>query len=397
MLVIPVTDGLKKQFPYVTLGLLLANCLVFLFTPDTPSFFLQYAYIPDQHNYPALLTSMFLHSGVMHLVGNMLFLWFVGSLLEIGTGRGYFLAGYLLTGVCAGLAFTLSQPLFNAPLIGASGAIAGLMGAYCLIYGRAKIRVFYSLGFYFDYATLPGWILLPFWLGMEFFQLFMNSNSHIAYMAHIGGLASGAALAAAFLAVKGNARAAEVLQDDQPDSRIPLLLEQGLDYFSELKLPQAREKITEALELEPGNLIALTHLFNIDKCSPGSEQFHSTASQLLNRLTTSRSSGELESYFEEYERLSGTVPRLQPDLLLALTSSYIQSDNTGQAVRFAGLLLKQEPQHPGLPLCLYNLATALHRAGQTKQAAKCLRLLVARYPETASGKKAAARLHPTSP
>jgi len=391
MLVIPVTDGLKKQFPYVTLALILVNCLVFLFSHGNNDFYFQYGYIPARHNYPALLTTMFLHGGIMHLVGNMVFLWFVGALLEIGIGRWFFLAGYLITGICASLVFTVANPSSYSLLIGASGAIAGLMGAYCLIYGRAKIRVFYSLGFYFDYATVPGWILLPFWLGQEVLQLFMDSNSHIAYLAHIGGLASGALLAALLLAIRGNS-AGVVQEDREPDDRIPCLLEQGLDYFSELKIPEARKKITEVLELEPGNLVALTHLFNIDKLNPDSEQFHSTANQLLNRLTSSRATGELEHFFEEYEQLSSTLPELEPELLLALASSYTRSGNLEAASRFAVLILKQQPDHPRLPLCLNDLGKALAKAGNHRQAAKCLRLLSDNYPETGSGKKAAAWL-----
>lgn len=214
----------------------------------------RFGYSPARKNYFAAFTCMFLHGGLMHLLGNMVFLWFVGSLLEIGIRRWYYyLPGYLFAGVAGSLAFGAVYPISQGPLVGASGAIAGLMGAYGLLYARTKIKVFYSLGFYFDYANVPGWILFPFWLGNEFFQLATNSDSQVAYMAHIGGLLAGGALTCCFMLAHKQEREAaeELLEENGALDQVPLLIEQGLEYLSEMNMESARAKMEEVLALEP--------------------------------------------------------------------------------------------------------------------------------------------------
>ncbi|MEN8141741.1 MAG: rhomboid family intramembrane serine protease [Thermodesulfobacteriota bacterium] len=347
----------------------------------------RFGYSPARKNHLGLFTCMFLHGGFMHLLGNMVFLWFVGSLLEVGIGRWLYLGGYLVTGVAASLAFGLVYPTVQGPLVGASGAIAGLMGAYGLVYGRARIKVFYSLGFYFDYARLPGWLLFPFWLANEFWQLSTNVGSNVAYVAHIGGLLSGAALASVYLA-KAGPGAAEQLAEEEQLARVPALLEEGLRYFGQLQLPEARAKISAALEIDPANLAALSHLFNIDKCAPKGEEFHATAGELLGRLAKGKDGrGEIETYFEEYVRLSGS-PRLTANIMLAVARSYLRSGKTAEAARYLTILLKQQPQYPGLPSTILSLAEAFSGENKAGQAEKCLQILQSRYAQSSSGRRA---------
>ena len=354
----------------------------------------RFGYSPARKNYFAAFTCMFLHGGLMHLLGNMAFLWFVGSLLEVGLRRWYYyLIGYLLTGVAGSLAFGAVYPISQGPLVGASGAIAGLMGAYGLLYARTKIKVFYSLGFYFDYANVPGWILFPFWIGNEFFQLFTSSDSQVAYMAHIGGLISGAVLTFCFMLAHKKEREAaeELLEEEETLSQVPTLIEQGLEYLSELNMEQAREKMEEVLALEPRNQLALHHLFAIDKCNPTSEQFHKTATKLLQQLAALKNDGELEARFDEYKKLTGS-PRLQPPLVLALAQTKMRSGSTAEAGRFLMILLKKQPQYPGVSSCLFNLGCTLKEQGNDGQAKKCFCLVCKQYPNTGVSRRAGEEL-----
>ncbi len=122
---------------------------------------MKYGYIPSSPRYLNAITYMFLHGGVMHLVGNMVFLWLVGCVLELGCGRVFYAGLYLLTGVASVGLYQLIYMDSVVPLIGASGAISGLMGAYTLLYGKRKIKIFYSLGVYFNYTKIYAIVLLP--------------------------------------------------------------------------------------------------------------------------------------------------------------------------------------------------------------------------------------------
>ena len=150
-----------------------------------------YGLRPAQPRTTTFFSYMFLHGGLGHLVGNMIFLWILGCMLEMGSGRVLFVAIYLLSGLASAGLFVLIYPTSTIPLVGASGAIAGLMGAYTVLYGTKKVSIFYSLGFFFNTATVPAIILLPVWLANECYQLFFSGASHVAYVAHIGGLAGG--------------------------------------------------------------------------------------------------------------------------------------------------------------------------------------------------------------
>lgn len=211
-----------------------------------------YGYSPLQKNYIGLFTCMFLHGGLMHLAGNMVFLWLVGAILEKAIGPGLFILLYCISGVCGSLLFGLANPLSPGPLIGASGAISGLMGAYGVIFSLRNIRVFYSLGFYFNYANIPAITLFPIWLGNEFFQLFTNHGSRVAYMAHIGGLLSGVTIGACYRFFCKNRIEALFVEQERAD-KLEALLESAMDKLVALDLQQARKDYSKVLELDPEN------------------------------------------------------------------------------------------------------------------------------------------------
>ncbi len=181
---------------------------------------MQYGFRPAFHRLITFVTHMFLHGGFGHLLGNMIFLWLVGCMLEIGCGRAFYAMAYIVTGLCAVSLFWWFNPQSTVPLVGASGAIAGLMGAFTVLYGRKRVKIFYSLGFYFNYVKLPAILLLPVWLGKEFYQLFWGGASQVAYLAHIGGLLSGAIMGLVNLKYWG-AYHAEALAPEPPDEVSP--------------------------------------------------------------------------------------------------------------------------------------------------------------------------------
>ena len=144
----------------------------------------------------SLLSSIFMHGGLMHLGGNMLFLWIFGDNMEYKFGRAKFLGVYLMWGIGAGLAHIAIDPLSPVPAVGASGAISGVLGAYLAIYPRVRISTFLMLGFFWRMLHIEARWFLPFWLIFQnllpfFIGGFGVAGGGVAYMAHIGGFAIG--------------------------------------------------------------------------------------------------------------------------------------------------------------------------------------------------------------
>ncbi|WP_212524016.1 rhomboid family intramembrane serine protease [Actibacterium sp. MT2.3-13A] len=204
----PIRDhNPSSRTPYVTYGLIAVNVLVFLsywsLMSDPRSlqrFFFDWALIPAAISQGVLLhglvTSMFLHGGLMHLGGNMLFLFIFGDNLEDELGHLRFLGFYLASGIAAGLAQFLADPGSLVPTVGASGAIAGVMGGYLLMFPRARVDVLFVFVIFFRIFPLPAWIMLGVWFA---FQLFGGASAAsdvggVAYWAHAGGFVAGLVL-----------------------------------------------------------------------------------------------------------------------------------------------------------------------------------------------------------
>ncbi len=188
----------SNRIPFVTYTLIALNIAIFLLTLGVEKSWLytHFALVPmwvsEGDALSGAITSMFLHGGWMHLLGNMLFLWVFGDNIEDAMGHLFYLFFYLACGVAAGMFHVVLDPDSNVPLIGASGAIAGVLGGYWLLYPRARVDV---LIFYFVKALPAFWVLLA-WF---FIQLFMgitssSSGGGVAYWAHFGGFIAGIAL-----------------------------------------------------------------------------------------------------------------------------------------------------------------------------------------------------------
>jgi membrane associated rhomboid family serine protease len=358
----------------------------------------RFGYSPARKNYLALTTYMFSHNELIPLVANMLFLWFVGSWIEIGIGRILFLGIYLMTGVCAGLAFGFIHPLNQGPLLGASGAIAGLMGTYLLAYGSKRTSVLCSLGFCSRHTIVFGWFLFPFWISKEVY-FFINASETQTFTSHIGGLLAGISIGLVFRTYEGKQAAKEEDRADlqEKEQAIPSLLSdqelQVPDNLSQQEAALYRKEIHKVLQEDPDNLTELARLFHLDKRNPKSDQFHKTASRLLRQLAAQGSYQELDTYFQEYKQAS-TAPRLHPSVMLALAETHIRSGETAQAARFLLLLLKQRPQYPGLPSCLFALGCAYRDQDREERARKCFQLICKKYSQTIISQQAEEMLTP---
>ena len=147
-----------------------------------------------------VLTSMFLHGGWMHLIGNMLYLWIFGDNVEDAMGHARFLLFYLLCGVVAALSQALPDPGSTVPMIGASGAISGVLGAYLLLYPRARVLVLIPIGFIMQLVRWPAGIVLLMWFALQFVSTLLAAPGAggVAFRAHVGGFVAGVILVGLF-------------------------------------------------------------------------------------------------------------------------------------------------------------------------------------------------------
>jgi membrane associated rhomboid family serine protease len=153
--------------------------------------------------YSHVLTSMFLHGGWMHLIGNMWFLWLFGNNVEDSMTRPRYLVFYLICGVAAALAQVLADPDSIIPMVGASGAISGVMGAYLVLYPRVRVYTLLPLGFYITTIALPAWVMLLYWMAIQLFSGFADyvvndAEGGVAFWAHVGGFVAGVVLVKLF-------------------------------------------------------------------------------------------------------------------------------------------------------------------------------------------------------
>jgi len=193
--------------PFVTYALIVLNCLIFFgYWGELSNYrvmseiYANWALIParlgDGEGYETLLSSAFLHGGIWHLSGNMLFLHIYGDNLEDEMGHVKFLGFYLLCAISAGLVQVMSAPYSDIPVVGASGAVAGVMGGYLLLYPKAKVDVLFIFIIFFRIFSLPAWIILSIWFALQFFNGVSTPSDigGVAYWAHIGGFLAGIAL-----------------------------------------------------------------------------------------------------------------------------------------------------------------------------------------------------------
>ena len=206
---IPLGDASRRPltFPIVTVLLIVVNALFFLLElADGETVIAQWALVPARitagQAYLTILTSMFLHGGWTHILGNMLFLWVFGPQIEDVMGPMRYLLFYLVSGVIATAAQILVDPSSTIPHLGASGAIAGVMGAFLITYPRDRIRTILIFGWFMRVTRVPAIILVGFWFLMQLFNslgaLADVQSGGVAYMAHIGGFIFGALTARLF-------------------------------------------------------------------------------------------------------------------------------------------------------------------------------------------------------
>ena len=207
-------DNPTRSTPIITYALIAICVIVFLWQlslgPNVkvaiyalgviPASLLQGALLPQELRWVSpemtVITSMFLHGGFMHLIGNMLYLWVFGDNIEDILGKPVFIIFYAICGIAAALSQALPDPSSTIPMIGASGAISGVLGAYMVFFPKESIRVAIPFGFFLQILKLPAYVVLLFWFVLQLINgALSGSEGGVAFGAHIGGFIAGVILA----------------------------------------------------------------------------------------------------------------------------------------------------------------------------------------------------------
>lgn len=210
-------DNPTTIFPFVTIGLIALNTIVFIlqffYSGDTRQIVFTYGAIPNylltfdtvQPIHPVLtvFTSMFMHGGIFHIAGNMLYLWIFGNNIEDKLGHIRFTIFYLLSGITAAYSHAITSPSSMIPMVGASGAVSGILGAYLLLFPHARIHTLVFFGFFAQVIKLPALFVLGFWIVVQFINGILSkglmNQGGVAWFAHIGGVVFGILMIKIFL------------------------------------------------------------------------------------------------------------------------------------------------------------------------------------------------------
>lgn len=211
---IPIRDQIPtKRVPVINYLLIAANIIVFIFQwltgPNGEKLVFEFALIPASFfsnislgEISDIFTSMFMHAGIAHVAGNMLYLWIFGDNVEDSMGSLKYLMFYLFGGIVASLTHIFTNPGSQIPTVGASGAIAAVLGAYLILYPQSKVLTIIPLGFFLRLTMVPASIVLGLWFVLQFFSGVLSLGGPdvggVAFWAHIGGFLSGVVLAKVF-------------------------------------------------------------------------------------------------------------------------------------------------------------------------------------------------------
>ncbi len=221
---IPLKDNIPaRTFPIITVGLIFVNIIIFvwqhiiLHASASAMVYTYFGLVPKEfmtsftsrhdlvpYNVMTIFTSMFIHGGFLHIIGNMLYLWIFGNNIEDRLGHIGFFIFYVVSGICAALFQLFYDPSSEIPMIGASGAVSGILGAYLVCYPYARIKTLLIIIIFIKIVDIPAVILLTAWFFMQF--LYSNVDG-IAWYAHVGGFIFGLAFALLFLARRRTGKA----------------------------------------------------------------------------------------------------------------------------------------------------------------------------------------------
>ena len=337
------------------------------------------------------LTSMFLHGSLTHLLGNMAFLFLFGFALEIAIGRGMFVLLYLCSGLGGTLLFWASVAGTDSSVVGASGAISGLMGMYIALYGMRKINFFYHVIFLTGQIRAPALIMFPIWVGYELLGA-RNASGNVAHWAHTGGLLFGFVMLALWMrfGLKVNRDYVEKIDHDAP---FRLALNQIQESVVAMKLDAARQAAEALVKAHPRDARAWRSWYDVVKISPASRTYHQAVHTLFKQAGNAVRDPALQALIEEvahdYTRIGGAAPALTESVSLALAQRLGRVEHIKPLAFVVGRLLTLQSRHEAMPRILQAASILSAKAAQAEQAEHYRAQLQTHFPDSEEARQLA--------
>lgn len=327
---------------------------------------MRWGLVPSRPSVASWITHMFMHAGWLHLLGNLLILYLAGPYIEDVWGRPAFAAFYVLGGVVAALAFAAVHPDSSIPMIGASGAISAVMGAFLVRYARTRIRFFYLVSFYLRGTfSAPAWVMLPLWLGQQLLLASLTSGSGdsggVAYWAHVGGFVFGVAVAGGFRAADVEARWLAPAIDRKTTSSVVWnsAVERALDARSSGNADQAYRLLADHVAQHPADRDAALALWSVALETGRAPE---AASALVRAIQRELRAGEADLAIAHWEELAAHAPqaRVEPALRLRIAQAFAAQQRRDGAI----LALRQAVADAGHALSA-SLALQIARTAES--------------------------------
>ncbi|WP_347989799.1 rhomboid family intramembrane serine protease [Methylomonas sp. AM2-LC] len=327
------------------------------------------------------ISHQFMHAGFGHLFGNMLILLLVGYIVEDALGSVRFLLFYLLGGMGAASVFWAASLGHDIALVGASGSIAAVMGMYTVLFGLRKIEFFYWILIYFDLARLPAIVLLPVWVGNEIYQKLSTPESNVAYMAHAGGLVTGALLV--YMArLLGKLKVDTEFEQEAAQGGYKQELELADALMHKLEIDKARQAYFILLEKYPGHPELLAKLFNLCKNQPLSTHFQRLSSKVFALSSKDDTSVALQAQMYKIHMQIASSPKIKQTQALDLIARFIHFHHLSQAEHLLEKLLQNASDDLKLPGLLAALIKRQRLAGKAEHAEKNRQRLQLLFPDS---------------
>jgi membrane associated rhomboid family serine protease len=335
----------------------------------------RFGYVPAEGKVDRALSSMFVHGGWVHLLGNMLFLWVTGPFVEDVFGRALFAVLYFLSGFAALATHVAKFPHSTVPLIGASGAIAGVMGAFLVRYARRKIHMLYMPFFpllrpRFTFGV-PAFVIAPLWFGEQFWYAHhAGTESGVAFWAHVGGFLFGAAFA---LAVR-TARVEEKWIHPAIEKELTIEQDRGLERALDARvggdLVRARREIAAVLTREPSNPDAWRESYDIACDGSDESELGRSGSRLVDLYARA---GERDLALDLLRDLTARAKGPLPGrVFLSAGALFEKSGDWDLALEAYAGLVDRQPQDPAVVRALLRRAEILRRSGDAAAAHRAL-------------------------
>jgi membrane associated rhomboid family serine protease len=306
----------------------------------------KYGLTPSNFQVTDLITHQFLHAGTMHLIGNMFFLIICGFAVEAAIGHRNFFIFYLVTGIAGGLAQSMMDWQSNIPLVGASGAVSGVMAMYLGIFRLKKIEFFYWFFVFVGYFRAPALFILPFYIGKELIDLWSSPESNVAFMAHVGGFVAGALIIAATIWFKPETLNQDYIEADQAANPEQLSMDNIYQSLDKLQFERASQLVNSHVKTYGSNFDLLVLKYKLTQFSTPKE-----AQPLLAKIIgyPRPNPAQLKKIESIWQGLTAEQQQIDQEAKYKLAWNFLTvPEYIGHAIKLFQELYESENKHPTL-------------------------------------------------